>query len=743
MRTEETKTYPNEKDANFALFHFTSSVGAIEKLVTEGINKASADEIEQYQNNAKQSTNDIKIKLLANPEFTHVDPKLSPPKALCCSLAISSPVQEDQLKIKFYNNHSVNFKGVGVVIEDPKKVLVPHADYYAYRSGGILPLPLTKVELLGFKDFEIKGDGLRKRDKGLNKPVRMGVMARIRLGVDSVTNYASWSREEKKELENHGGEKGFLNFANNFYRTSMWGRSEYEEKKFARTSKYYPLDTQSGKRPEASYTELLVYQKEGGGNPIKGVVLNIDALRFGNDDIEKLKDLFLKNPNLALYIYDTRLEHDCIRKIEDTEKIVEYLNLIEANKASSHGRSFSLKVDSNDILNKNNSLPVLNNPILRESREDAIASAPAHAPAPAPALAPAPAPAPAPANPKEIVTEKFQEFYCNLNSEDKTKEFLKFLWGGGSANHDYDNLKIALADQLKETYTGDDVEKKGKALQLINEVNRERAIEKLMELNSAETDPEKKQRTENYIATYRQIYRQHKLDIFLEQDEFDLGKKEMATFATSEGDKSGRLKEVDKLKECFEGANKIEDTEILSFFSSLTLARDDSKTKLGTIWLEHNNKMSAYEDNLKKVAQRDFLLLAIDAMENQGNKARLAEHVKSNYRNDSFLDSFGGFARDLLTPAPVPAQSPQQSNDIVNSTLYGALIGAGVGFGVGLCVSALGAGIVLSAPVVAPVVATALVGAAIGVGVGAVAGWASGVIENAKAIQVDAKQQQI
>jgi len=231
LPTKEPKTYPNEKNANFALFHFTSSVGAIEKLVTEGINKASADGIEQYQNKAKESTNDIKIRLLANPKFTSLDSNLSPPKALCCSLAISSPVQEDQLKIKFYNNHSVNFKGVGVVIEDPKKVLVPHADYYAYRSGGILPLPLTKRELLGLDEhFKIKPHFLRKRGEGLDKPVRMGVMARTSFGVDSVTNYASWSREEKRVLENHGGEMGFENFAKNFYRTSMWGRSEHGKK---------------------------------------------------------------------------------------------------------------------------------------------------------------------------------------------------------------------------------------------------------------------------------------------------------------------------------------------------------------------------------------------------------------------------------------------------------------------------------------------------------------------------------
>jgi len=757
LRTEETKTYPNEKDANFALFHFASSVDAIEKLVTEGINKASADEIEQYQDKAKESEDRRKVNFLANPEWTCLDPNLSPPKALCCSLAISSPVQEDQLKIKFYNNHSVNFKGVGVVIEDPKKVLVPHADYYAYRSGGILPFPLTKGELLGFKDFKIKGDGLRKRDEGLEKPVRMGVMARIHLGVDSVTNYASWSREEKRVLENRGGENGFLNFAKNFYRTSMCGKSRHDNHKLGRENrkKYYLFDSQREKRQEASYTELLVYQKTGEENPIAGVVLDMKVLTLNRNGLNNLKQLFRTNPNLALYIYDTRLENDCIRKIEDKTQIQDYLDFIGTN-AKEEGTV--LKFSSDEIAQKNQSLSVFDNKIL--ATDDL---------APAPAPAPTPALAPKPKNPKEIVSERFKVFYSNLNSKDKTKEFLKFLWGGGNANDDYDNLKIALAEQLKETYTGDnDAEKKRKALQLINEVNRERAIEKLMELNSTETDSDKKLRTENYIATYRQIYRQHKLDIFLEQDEFDLGKKEMATFATSEGGKSGRLKEIDKLKDYFEGKNKIEDTEILSFFSSLSSAEVDSKKALRKIWKGHNDEIENYEDNLKNVARRDFLLLAIDAMENQGHKARLAEHVKSNYRNDSFLDSFGGLARELtdkdklpllasaLPPPPAPApvsapppvsapvsapaqaqlQSPQQPNDIAKSTLYGALIGAGVGFGVGLCVSALGAGIVLSAPLVA----TALVGAAIGVGVGAVAGLASGVIENARAIQVDANQ---
>ncbi len=748
--------YPNEKDANFALFHFVSSVDAIEKLVTEGINKASADEIERYKNKAEQSAKEAKVKFLLSQEWTSFGSDLSPPKALCCSLAISSSAQEDQLKIKFYDNHFVHFKGVGVAIEDPKKVLVPHADYYAYGSKGILPLQLTKETLSGLSEhYIIKPNDLRKLDKGLKKPVRMGFMGRIHLGVHSVTNYASWSREDKGKLENRGGEGGFMNFARNFYRTSLCGRSKYDDTKFGRKSKYYSLNPSTKKRPEANYTELLVYQKKEENNPVNGVVLNMDVLRFGNGDVEKLKALFTKNQNLALYIYDTKLEKDCIRKIIDTKEILSYLENIK-NKMERGGAGFIYIFQSEEsrieIENLNSSLKPLDNKIL--ATEDL-------APAPAPAPVPAPVPVIAPAHtlsPKEKITEKFIGFYNSLDSKEKVIKFLKFLWGGGSDNNDYDVLKNGLANELKEIYTGDDSQKNIKALKLINEVNRERAIAKLMELNQAESDVAKKKETENFIATYRQIYSQHKLDIFLEQDEFDLGKQEMLIFVATKN-KSNRLSKIDELQKLFkDDGHQVKDIEILSFLNSLQPDSDSpiavQTQSLQKIWMEHESSLVSlgYKEEVKKIARRDFLLLAIEAMEKQVNKTSLEEYIKINYKETEFLKNFATKVEPILTAktsrnppagiAPPPEFNQQkrnrQCNDFLDLVDYfkddegksylegGALIG-GVGGGLiggGLCVSALGVGAILSAPIIMPVV----VGASVGVAVGAVGGLVVGAI---------------
>jgi hypothetical protein len=272
---------------------------------------------------------------------------------------------------------------------------------------------------------------------------------------------------------------------------------------------------------------------------------------------------------------------------------------------------------------------------------------------------------------------------------------------------------------------------------------------------------------EEFIATYRQIYDQHKLNNFLEEDEFSLGKIEMTTFV-SFGEESRRVTMINELKRFLEDdTNQINDIQILSFFSSVSSRVDDPGMGLEKIWSEHNELIDFYYDNQKKVALREFLLLVIDAMKNQERKASLEKFVKTKYKEDNFLDFFATEVKMVSPPtrvsapptplvsastpplplgsAPPPIQSTtlgevyaeQESSIITNYALGGALIGAGLGIGTGLLVSALGAGIVLSAPVVA----TVLVGATIGIGVGAVAGLTLGMVQNACANRITNEEQ--
>ncbi len=767
MKSESlpTRSYPNEKDASFALFHFTGNVGSIEKFVVNGINQYSADEIEKI----KQTEMDLATKISKNAWLTFRGSKERievPDKALCCSLAISSSVPEDKLKIKFFDTSSL-MRGVGIVMEDPKKVLVPHADYFAFNSGGNLPPNLVKKNFLDpSSKVELRKTDLRRGDASLSKPARVAFYS-ARLPSFPVTNYASYSHESKEVLENKGGEKGFFNFARNFYRTSLRGQSRHDKPKWNRKSKYYPLDKGNNKRPEANYTELLVYQKKGEDNPITGVVLNIDVLRFGKDDLEKLKALFEKNQNLALYIYDSSLERDFIRKVESLDEIKSHLDLIKAN-LSGVGSCFELTESNRSSIAKANSeLPVFRNQILKES--SALGVDLSSSPVPQVDLSASPALAPPPpkvATLQEDVKRSFRDFYAGLDTKDEALKLLSFLWGGGSDVFEYDKLKNQLAEKHKEKYTGSKEEILGKALGAINEFNRQSAIEKLQELNQKEAEGADK-KTTDFVQNYHQIHSELGLNKFLEKDEFDLGKKEMLTFVGTK-DKSERLKKIDELRGVFEG--EVKDIDILSFFSEIQNQENNQsgsnfKKNLREIWDRHEEIMKRqisnpqhapkddYADNLKAVARRDFLLLAIDSMENQEHKVRLEEYVKTNYKEGCFLKSFGGLVKTLSAPASAPHHESKeekrnrQCNEFLNWIDYfkkedikpyiegGAIIGGFGGglIGGGLCVSALGVGAILSTPIIMPVV----VGVSVGVGVGVVGGLVVGaIVKNANATQL-------
>ena len=174
--------------------------------------------------------------------------------------------------------------------------------------------------------------------------------------------------------------------------------------------------------------------------------------------------------------------------------------------------------------------------------------------------------------------------------------------------------------------------------------------------------------------------------------------------------------------------------------------------------MEHESSLASLGEEVKKVARRDFLLLAIEAIENQEYKKTLEDFVKSNYRDSEFLKKFKKEAGSIYivensktpplarAPAPPPPlesekeKSKSQCNEFLDCMDYfqkgngrpylegGALIGGFGGglIGGGLCVSALGVGAILSAPIIMPVV----VGVSVGVAVGAVGGLVVGAIAN-------------
>ena len=424
--------------------------------------------------------------------------------------------------------------------------------------------------------------------------------------------------------------------------------------------------------------------------------------------------MFTKNPNLALYIYDTSLERDCIRKITEPQKIQDYLDFI-AKKMQNYRLLYEHHQDREEIKNRNQALDPLNNKILATTLVEAEIS---------------PAPAPKTKSPQQQVEEEFKEFHNKLDTKEKVVTFLKFLWGGGSDNDEYDAIKNKLTETLKDKYTGNEARQKQEAAKFINGENRERAIARLEELNKAEVDEAKQQRTTKFIATYHQIYRQHKLDTFLEQDEFELGKFEMQIFFKEEK-KSKRVQAIDELEE-FLNKSTINDSQILDFlkFVNNDVGVDD-KDSLKTMWKKHEDSLFLFKkEDTKKVARRDFLLLAIEAMESQENKQILQDFVKTNYKEEDFLTKFSDQANKINLPSPSPLHdtqppSPLQENNMITPIVAGALIGVGAG----LCVSALTVGIVFSAPSVITVVAVT----ALGVGVGFLAGT---IIEKAQASQL-------
>ncbi len=723
-------TYQNEQNANFALFHFTKSVDAIEKMLVEGINQSSTDEIEEFleKSNVKHSEFSkwypllFWQSLLRNSTISKV-----PPRPLCCSLAISSDIPEDQLKIKFFENSSPLFQGIGIVIEDSNKVLVPHADYFAYNSGGILPPTLTKDQI----SEEIKYKLIqRDKEKNKEKPVRAGYLGRLHHGVYPITNYASWSREDKKELDNKGGKKGFLNFAKNFYRTSLYGASKHKNTLKIRT-KYYPRDSSSGQRPTANYTEVMVYQEEGKENPVTGVVLNMQSLACQPADFDKLKELFNKNPNFALYIYDTNLEANFVRKITDQARIAEYLDFIKSSMQNG-----KLDYDTNPqktiIRQLNQSLPALDNKILAPQASLQSGSSPIDS-SPAGTLSPESKEKPN-INIKEEIKKEFKGFQDGLKTSDSVIDFLKYLWGSNIDIQNYDTVKEKCVERFKDKYIRD---QENSVRKLVNEINRELAIQKLSELNSQETDDSKKTSTQEFLNNYRKIYSKHQFDKYLQQDEFEARKTEMLTLTTTKLIPE-RFKKFEDLETALDSADsKIDDSIILDFLKSLKdtepeekSTKDDSNI-LKKLWKEHQDSMSSYESSHKKVFARDFLLQIINSLKQKETKDKLEQFINTNYQQDNFLNNLADKPNKIQS-IPQENQESNTSNYVISGALIGA--GAGIGIGAGLCVSALGAGIVLSAPVVATVV----VGAVIGIGAGAVIGGVVGqkILENPNGLKL-------
>lgn len=211
---------------------------------------------------------------------------ISTTQKACSSTLIWSGTIGNNTPIKLYGDHPVGFT------LDPEKITLPHAEFFACRTGSVVP-----------KEFEKKNFNLNTYHPG--KPVRIDEFKNEK---KLVTNYAKYDPisgicylEGSVEVFSH----------------SVWYK--YHKKFSTKLEEVEPAKI-------ADLNEGLVLGKKTGENPINGIIIRAEFFRKITDtEKQELINILIRNPNFKLLIYDPTLKEDIMREIIGLENKIRFL----------------------------------------------------------------------------------------------------------------------------------------------------------------------------------------------------------------------------------------------------------------------------------------------------------------------------------------------------------------------------------------------------------------------------------
>lgn len=237
----------------------------------------------------------IKYKLQSFNEFEGPASSYLSTNKACCATLIWSGVK-DQVPTTLFKDTKVASR-VGVVL-DPTKIDVPHADFMAFNSGGIV------------REENIKGADAKQnfKSKHLAKPGQIRV---LRSANWFATNHAKWNAEKKQAKSEASIETFAKNVWLKYHGTLKRGIGLFDSRRY-------------GGQGKMSYNEALCYRKKGGENPIDGVFINLEngfIQDLQQQEVDGVLDILSKNSHLKLYFYDSDSEDHIIRFCENAQGI--------------------------------------------------------------------------------------------------------------------------------------------------------------------------------------------------------------------------------------------------------------------------------------------------------------------------------------------------------------------------------------------------------------------------------------
>ena len=199
------------------------------------------------------------------------------PGKACSATLMWSGDKDKNVPVELYKDSSKDVGKIGFVL-NPHEVEVPHAEFYAKNTGGIVPtLELTKE---GYETIEGRNmDGI------------------------GGTNHAKWDAKLEKFHDSGSLEV----FAQNVWRRYYQTPKETQKSGSESDKRYRRYDGKG----DMEYNEALCWQK-GNRNPIEGIV--IDVTESVNDkDVQDALDVIREHPQLKLYFYDRKQQENIVR----------------------------------------------------------------------------------------------------------------------------------------------------------------------------------------------------------------------------------------------------------------------------------------------------------------------------------------------------------------------------------------------------------------------------------------------
>ena len=222
----------------------------------------------------------------------------------------SSTLINSNIPITLFNEDGGN--KIGIVI-DPKRSKIQHGEFFAYGTSAMVPQEIKKDKANLYHD----GHTEQLSSKYSEKTGRIGRWTGIQF---FATNYAKWDIGKEKD-EKYTNKQRLTEGSLELFSKAL--NREYYYYKDKTEKKYKKKDQNELK--EMRYNEVLVQQR-GNKNPVNGIIINVSSMlksqdkgKISSEERKKLLQIFEKNKNFNLHIYDRRNKNNQIIILNNTE----------------------------------------------------------------------------------------------------------------------------------------------------------------------------------------------------------------------------------------------------------------------------------------------------------------------------------------------------------------------------------------------------------------------------------------